>query len=358
LEHSLRCAIVLPFLNEKDLLLSTCASLGFDGRQHPTSAVLFLVDNGSDDGSEVAAAELQRQSALGAVHYVRAQERGHAPARAEGNVAVLSWAKRQGLAFRDVLVLQADADTIYSPGYVDTMRAAAVEAPPDALIESIVGYPNAFVCEHSSYFDAVAANDTALQTLYASDAHDCLVDDKAVGYRLDSYLSWSGHRREYQSNEEILAETTRLFIAARIAGSVRVRVDGAQVAHSPRRLLAEPSLHTACGGFPRGDSWRKRWLKEQVAEAHLDRLGDDGAREWSRAWNERRKHLIALLGVLPEQIRRATADVEPRTRLERFVAKSLPQRTRSQIFAAPGLVVADALTCVDDFGEELLAMID
>ena len=339
------CAIVLPFLDEELGLEATCASLGFgDGRQLPSDTTLFLVDNGSTDEGPAIVRRLQG-AFPGKVHLVLEPQRGYVPARSAGSRAVARWAASMQLAAEDLLVLQADADTNYLEGYVDKMRTAAANVDTAALLEALVGYPEPFVIAHNAYFSMCVQLERGMQHLLASEHDDCVVDDKVAAYRLSSYIDWAGHRREYDHDQdEIFAETTRLFIAARCRGAHRVRVDAARAEHSPRRLQAEALLHTATCGFPRGVSWRDRWNLAYGRQHELAGATDSSDSAWQAAWRARRLHVLALMGVLPLHVHRATsANSAPTTQLSRLVVERVPRIPPEVLFASPGLAVDESL---------------
>lgn len=352
----LHCAIVLPFLNEEERLIATCESLGFPGRGNSQGGtVLFLVDNGSTDRSPMLAQDLQRDSTTKAVECVLEEERGHVRARASGNRAVEQWAQNAGIDAEDVLVLQADADTRYLDGYVDAMRSAAARGPINALFEAIVGYPETFVDEHRRYFDACVALDSAMQHRFAAEEMDCVVDDKVAAYRLSCYREWGRHRREFDlEGDEILSETARLLIAGRARNARRLRVDAARAEHSARRLMTEPHMNTATAGYPRGGSWRARWTAIHGNEHRLDDFDNAG---WRPAWSERRRHLLALLAVLPIHVARSIGAVSvgsAGTEFSRLVFDRMTPLRLDEVYAAPGRAIVDALAFVETLDDEFL----
>lgn len=347
------CAVVLPFLDEELRLGATCASLGFgEDRRPPSDTALFLVDNGSADEGPAIVRRLQVEFPR-SVHLVIEPERGYVPARSAGNRAVAKWAASMGLSAGDVLVLQADADTSYAEGYVDKMRAAAGAAGADALLEALVGYPAPFTIEYSAYFSVCEQLERGMQHVLASEQEDCIIDDKVAGYRLSSYVDWGGYRREYDhAQDELLAETTRLFIAARCRGAYRVRVDAARAEHSPRRLQVEPLLHTATCGFPRGVSWRERWNLAHSDRYDLASATDMGDSAWQVAWHSRRRHVLALMGMLPLHVQRSTnAGSVPATQLSRLVER-IPRIPQAVLFASPGLAVDESLSTIEALDDD------
>ncbi|QQD71574.1 glycosyltransferase family 2 protein [Acidithiobacillus ferrivorans] len=109
--------IVIPCLNEEDCITATCASLGFgDGLEPPGR--LVLVDNGSSDGTAKLMLAIQRASPPGHVLITQEHRRGYVAARRAGMAKVIDVAQRDQVPEEDVLILQADADTIYLPDYL------------------------------------------------------------------------------------------------------------------------------------------------------------------------------------------------------------------------------------------------
>jgi glycosyltransferase involved in cell wall biosynthesis len=116
-------SIVIACLNEESRLAATCRSLGFgDGLQPATNATLILVDNGSTDGTRAVAKVIQSLAPAGSVVVAEEPERGHVPPRHRGNIVATELAQRRGFAQADTLLVQADADTTYSDGYLEALR--------------------------------------------------------------------------------------------------------------------------------------------------------------------------------------------------------------------------------------------
>jgi len=251
----IHAALIIPCLNEEETLADTCASLGFGlgKNSNPTGALLFLVDNGSTDSTLQIAERIKSDSEANTVFIGHEPERGFVPPRHRGNLMAEQFASSMKWKLEDVLILQADADTHYTPGYVASMRAAAESCGPNMMVEACVTYPPAFKAEYPEYMNICDEVDAEFERLFARDlSDDDLVDDKVSGYRLSDYFNWGGLRREYTAGgEEIHAETARLYMKARAKGARRVRADDAQAFHSARKVIEEPALHMATAGFPR-----------------------------------------------------------------------------------------------------------
>jgi glycosyltransferase involved in cell wall biosynthesis len=128
-------AVVVPCLNEEQNVVATCRSLGFGvGGYH--NGALILVDNGSTDHTLEVARNIQASARAESVHVVEEQDRGFVPARARGVQVVCEVATARGLTNTSVLIIQADADTLYDSHYVELMIEAAVR--PTNRITAIV----------------------------------------------------------------------------------------------------------------------------------------------------------------------------------------------------------------------------
>ncbi len=292
--------VVMPCLNEEGSVGDASRSLGFGAPRTLLDATLVLVDNGSTDGTLRVMAEVAAASRQGSVVVVRESERGHVPARSRGAAEARGMARRLGLDEGDVLLAQADADTEYSPGYLDALVKVALGAGPGALVEGLSEEPQHPVsCE--AYFRLEREMDRAAEPAFGNMAEDVVVDDKVAAFRLSDYFAWGGHVREYDSDkDEILAETTRLCIRARLRGGFRVRADAAVAVTSQRRTLENPALAFATAGYPRGAKWTSSFRARRELAIGMASFGDpavaSAVRELSlmRAW-----HVLGLFGLLP-----------------------------------------------------------
>jgi hypothetical protein len=358
--EAIHIAVVVPCLNEEKNLAGTCASLGFgEGKDlPPAGALLFLIDNGSSDSTVAVAERIKSDSEPGTVFVGHELERGYVPPRRRGNLMMDELARSRGWDAGDVLILQADADTRYAPGYVASMRAAAELNGPGVMIEACVAYPPAFQAEYPEYIRLCDEVDGEFIRLFARDlSDDDLVDDKVSGYRLSDYFGWGGHRREYtEGGEEIHAETARLYMRARAEGARRGRVADALAYHSPRKVLEDPALHLATAGFPREASWNARWREGYSGPATLRELCDEPRHpEVLKAVRGREEHLLALLGVLPVHVDRTLVEVSSVETAEfaEVVLPLLPRRTGDDLLSRPGVFLTDVFGLMEVHGDKL-----
>ena len=354
-------AVVVPCLNEENNLAATCASLGFGTGKDtgPTGALLFLIDNGSSDSTIAVAERIKTASEPGTVFVGHEPERGYVPPRRRGNLMMEELARSSGWRTGDVLILQADADTDYAPGYIASMRAAAELHGPGVMIEACVAYPPAFQAEYPEYIRLCDEVDGEFVRLFARDfSDDDLVDDKVSGYRLSDYLDWGGHHREYTTGgEEIHAETARLYLRARAKGTRGERVADALAFHSPRKVLEDPALHLATAGFPREASWTARWREGYGGPPDLNGLCRQLSHpEVLKAVRAREEHLLALLGVLPVHVDRTLVEVSSVETAEfaDIVLPLLPERTRNDLLLRPGIFLTDVFELMEQYGDGLL----
>jgi glycosyltransferase involved in cell wall biosynthesis len=355
----IRVGVVMPCLNEEDNLARTCASLGFGiGKlSAPTGAYLFLIDNGSTDDTRAVAETIRENSPEGSVFIDVEQERGYVPPRHHGHLMVKAIAESRGWNDQDIVILQADADTCYADGYIEFMASAAEAFEAGVLIESKVGYPPDFKAAYPGYIELCRAVDDEFAALFP-DNDDIIVDDKVSGYRLLDYFKWGSHQREYTSNgEEIHAETTRLYMRAKVKGGRKEIVDSAIAYHSPRKVVPDPLMHLASAGFPREGSWRTRWLHEYGNPMDLsEMLTNPGHPVVQRALKVRSQHVIALFGILPLHVD-WTLRENPRpdsTEFSRILRPLLPKRTLSDLLNRPGIFLTDVFDLIDHKGDDLL----
>jgi hypothetical protein len=347
-------AFVIPCLNEEADIEATASSLGFGGTNVEADDDVFLlvVDNGSTDRTPAIMEEIAAASRSGSVRILTEPERGFVPPRRCGAFAVGELAAELGVAPEEFLILQADADTQYLPGYAQHMWKA-LEGRQGLLLEGASKRTAEFDDDHPEYRTLEKSIDDALEAEGVADDEEVIVDDKACGYLLSDYQRWGGHFREQDRlGGTVHAETTRLFLRARLAhGAVKIRVDPAQAQSSRRRIIDEPALHFATSGFPREDAWvtawrerhPKRWTVDEFAKS----LDHPDVRE---ACFYRAAHDIALFALLPWVLARAR---DPEgfdahdERAERLLAL-VPRLTIDDLVARP----ARALTAVLDAIEE------
>ena len=354
--------LVMPCLDEVENLRATCASLGFGTGPNlsPPGTQLIIVDNGSSDSTLDMAEQIKRESKVNAVLVEQEPERGFVPPRNHGNLTARAMADSSGWDPEQVLILQVDADLNYATGYVAEMRAAMKICGPNVMIEACLSYPQAFQDEYPEYMNICNSTDAEFTKLFPLDfSHDELVVDAVSGYRLSDYFRWGGHQREFNAGDEIHAETSRLFMRARVQGAQRFRVDSGQAFHSPRKVLREPALHLATAGFPREASWNRDWQNSYHGPRSLsDLCAQTNHPEVLKAIRIREEHLLALFGVLPLHVDRALAQLAeggPETKELAFhILPLLPVRTMKDLTLRPGILIADVFELISNHGAKLL----
>jgi hypothetical protein len=221
-------------------------------------------------------------------------------------LAVRDYIEATGLSANDVLVLQADADTLYEEGYIEAMRAAAMAAGPNTLIEGITHPPQQFLHDYPGYQQLSDLVDAKAAPLFVTEQVDVTVDDKVSGFSLATYFAWGGHRREYNSQgAELHAETARLFIRGKIRGGTKIRAEGAFAAPSRRKIIENPIRHFASAGFPREESWWCAWRTSYTGPMDLVSFkGEESRACLAPVIATRKAHLIVLFGILPNVLER------------------------------------------------------
>ncbi|MGA9582290.1 MAG: glycosyltransferase [Allosphingosinicella sp.] len=347
-------AFVIPCLNEEGYLPAAAASLGFgEGAafRADDDVHLILVDNGSIDGTPALMQAIAAASRPGTVHVVSEPERGFVPPRRRGVALAAEMATERGIPVDRLLILQADADTVYWPDYAQWMWDR-LEGRRGLLLEGALRRSADFDAEHAGYRALERLVDEELERDAVEDADDVVVDDKACGYLLADYLAWGGHFREYDAGgSEIHAETTRLFIRAHLRHGVeKLRVNPAQATASRRRIVEDPALHFATHGFPREAAWIARWRKRHPTIRSVDEFaGDADHPEVREACFYRRAHEIALFEFLPWVVGRAARpglDGHAGERVERLVSL-LPEFSANELSASPALAIAAVLEAIE-----------
>jgi glycosyltransferase involved in cell wall biosynthesis len=288
---------VIPCLNEEDCIAATCASLGFGDGLKPLGR-LVLVDNCSSDGTAKVMLAIQRASPPGQVLITREHRRGYVAARRAGMAPVMAIAQRDQVSEEDVLVLQADADTIYLPCYVQTMVDAHCGGCGQ-LLEASAVTSREFNLEFPAFGQLCREVDSDMERWFAPEERQVVVDDKVCAFLLGDYRAWGEHRDELDDRGElVLAEMSRLFMHAKSTGEVwRERVESAQALPSRRRLRTQAPGYFACSGFPRLTQWTEAWGVPGEAERFLR-----SPHSWptlSRLVRSRQRHQLAHFGLLP-----------------------------------------------------------
>lgn len=334
--------VVIPCLNEEDWIEATCQSLGFGVGAVESPAALVLVDNGSSDRTLQVSQAIAASSAA-AVQVVEELERGHVPARRRGNRIAAELARLMGTPPTELLIIQCDADTNYSPGYVAAMTDYAEQAGrPDAMFQADTLPPMA---ETSAPLveSLIAECDRLFEDRWGQQEFDVVVDDKACAYTLDSYNQWGGFKREFtDEGDEILAETTRLAMAGCVAGLKVSTVATAGAVHSTRRLDVDAVQTLASAGFP---YVRRRLLPRYgLVPLHvLERRTLAGETIIDEIVRSRSRHLAALLVLLPHCIHRTLRHAWPREPAVRQCLELIPDLSAADLRNAPGRLLADVL---------------
>lgn len=347
-------AFVIPCLNEEQYLAAAAASLGFGERaaaRADEDVHLILVDNGSTDGTLALMKAIAASSRPGTVHVVSEPERGFVPPRRRGVVLAAEMADGRRIPADRLLILQADADTVYWPDYARWMWDR-LEGRRGLLLEGALRRSEDFDAEHAEYRALERLVDEGLECDAVEDADDVVVDDKACGYLLADYISWGGHFREYDAGgSEIHAETTRLFIGAHLRHGVeKLRVNPAQATASRRRIVEDPALHFATKGFPREAAWIARWRERHPTRRSVDEFAsnpDDP--EVGEACFYRRAHEIALFELLPWLVARASGSGrhgDAGERVEQLLSL-LPDFSVNELAASPARAITAVLDLIE-----------
>ncbi len=303
--------IVVPCLNEERLIGRTARSLGFgDSGKTPADVTLTLIDNGSTDDTWAMISAIKNASAPGSVIMAREEERGYVPPRHRGALLASDFCVEHRLRQEDMLILQADGDTVYEPGYVDAMRNAAQDASANYIVEGGTRPPRRFMRDHPGFQQLADLIDNEAATHAVSEDDDVIVDDKVAGYRLADYFTWGGHRRDFMSGgAEVHAETTRLYIRARRSNARKIRADDAWAVPSRRKIQRNPIRHFATAGFPREDAWWRAWSAHYRGPRKLAAFEqDEHLSALSPAIEMRRRHLRSLFVTIPMVVARSLSE--------------------------------------------------
>jgi len=333
-------AIVIPCFNEARLIGRTARSLGFGAKTvgAPTDTLLILVDNGSTDETWAALETVRDHSTPGTVLLIKERERGYVPPRNSGVVRAAEYATDRGLSLDDLIVLQADGDTVYEPGFTASMCASLTAAGPNHLVEGNARPPFRFLSDHPGFQALANQVDEECSLVGVPDESDVIVDDKVAGYRVSDYLRWGGLRRDYSSaGAEIHAETSRLYIRALRQGARKVRASDAYAQPSRRKIQRNPVRHFATAGFPRDEAWWRGWSARHPTPRGLAAFDNPLRRhKLAPAIATRRAHICALFGAAPRAV---WGVVDP-----------IHARTFSPLPYFDDLAVASAAIADDDLG--------
>jgi hypothetical protein len=337
-------------------LVATVESLGFfPGRAG--DAVLVLVDNGSTDATRTLMDSMARRLPAGIVTVVSEPERGFVPARLAGIRAATALAATRGIGEDAVLIIQADADTRYGPGYCFAMAAAAEAGEAGQLYEAC-NVPLNDTDDPCTRFDELANSvDKTLDPFFADPSYDVVVDDKVSAYRLGDYRRWGGLRREWDaSGDEVFAETTRLFLEARLAGARRVTVEAASAVTSRRRVLEDPAVAFSTAGFPRGHRWIAGWRSRYRGATELSQFALPSTRPvLAEAVGERKRHMLGLFCVLPALVAKLMGpEHEVRVAAHLGVVEALGLADVGTARSRPSTLVEQVLSISDRHVEELM----
>jgi glycosyltransferase involved in cell wall biosynthesis len=348
-------AIVIPCLNEERYIESAASSLGFGETGAPAAddVFLFLVDNGSTDRTPAVMERIASASRPGSVRILVEPERGFVPPRRRGAFAAADLVAELGIEPEDVLILQADADTLYLPEYSQRMWEA-LAGRQGFLLEGAIRRSAEFDAAHPEYRALERSIDDEMEAAGVGDNEEVIVDDKACGYLLSDYVRWGGHFREQDRlGGTIHAETTRLFLRARLRhGAVKIRVNPAQAESSRRRIIEEPALHFATSGFPREDAWVKAWRDRHPTAWTVDGFARSSDHPDVReACFYRRAHDLALFALLPWVVGRAAGEPVPDDSRALRLLSLIPPLSAEELAERPAMALSAVLDAIDDFPE-------
>ncbi|HTN45520.1 MAG TPA: glycosyltransferase family A protein [Flavipsychrobacter sp.] len=353
---------IIPCYNEEDNISWTCSSLGFginDAKQN-LQHLLVLIDNNSTDSTLSVLQKIKTNSIEGTVYIHIEKEQGYVPARHAGNEIARSIALSNGWNENSVLILQADADTFYSTGYIQEMARISLDVGENVLVEACVSYESKLIRKYRRYFDLCAEVDGRLLSRYKMDTgEEIIVDDKVAGYRLSDYFFWGGHVREYFSNgNEVYAETTRLYLRAKTKGAKKVLAENAEAKHSMRKLIADTALHFATAGFPREDLFKERFKRLNLKIDINDIESSKQSSSYEILAEFRLLHVIALFIVLPLYIRHHdNINLSMNDPLEQFIISLLPAQSEEILFT-PKVYFENIFNVIDRHGDLILSKLE
>lgn len=360
--ETIRIAIVIPCLNEEAVLFDTCKSLGFgcESSGVPVETYLILVDNGSEDNTVSIMEDIRELSPNGSVFIVSEEERGYVPPRHRGVLKAREIAAAERVSEQRLLILQADADTRYGVGYVAAMRNAVREHMGNFLVEGVSHPLPGFDPPYQAYRALSERIDAPLQRLLVDECSDVIVGDNISGYMLQDYFSWGGHSREYNRNgDEIYAETSRLYIKAKLLGARKLKAPDAIGYHSRRKIIQNPVLHFATAGFPRELNWCEAWNRTYAGPNKLEAFASvDIESELKHEIFLRRAHSLTLFGLLPVYIAVLLGQVDQVLNSYSGIHKLLPfvrQISKDEIMRNTASLFESAFSIIDFHPEALKA---
>ncbi|WP_316176325.1 glycosyltransferase [Bradyrhizobium sp. SZCCHNRI1073] len=340
--------LVMPCLNEQNTLARTCNTLGFGDTavQRGKNTYLVIVDNGSSDSSLQIQDHIRQASLNNTVILGREPARGYVPPRHHGIELARALAHQRGWREEEVLILQVDADTDYEANYVDEMRKAAVACGRGKMLEGLATPPSDFANDYPSFIDLCGMADRSVEHCFVDERRDIVVDDKVSGFWLKDYFSWGAHQREYlPTGHEIFAETSRLFIKAKLTGANKKVVEKAHARPSRRKVLEDPFRYFATAGFPRGEEFKT--LTVDISEL---RPGKSGFAV-DLAFRLRCAHSALLFGLLPLHVAALLQDIvglERQMKAFRTSLSWLSRTTLDTIATRPGLLFEKAFAILAD----------
>lgn len=347
--------VVIPCLNEEANLANTCQSLGFGCSETLQNSYLVIVDNGSTDNTLLVANNIQTNSTKDTIFIETELEKGYIPPRHKGNLKAKKLADK--FNWYQVLILQADADTYYSPNYIKDMRILALDNYKSSIVEANVTYPKSFSNEYPDLVSLFSKIDNKYTHIFADIRNDLIVDDKACGYWLNDYFEHNGHKREFLPNgDEIHAETSRFYMRLWAQGEKRVRSDSAYVEHSMRKLIHYPLLQVATAGFTREEAWYTHYQNKLNKPASLKELYLNLSHpNVQQAIELRARHLIALFSLLPIHCSVTMGfNSTLNNRHLKTLVNLLPTRTPEDLKSSPSLFMSDVFKITDKLDSTLI----
>ncbi len=358
-QHDIKVCVVIPCFNEAKNISAVCKSLGFGiGKTKiKNNNTLFIVDNNSTDNTYEILKDIRKNSKAGSVIIGKETVQGFIPARERGNLMVLEFCKRKHLLPENILIVQADADTIYSKGYLDAMKKESLTSGENTMLQACISYLPSFRVKYSKYLQMCERIDNRYNSFSPGQLDDdIIIDDKVAAYRLSDYFKWGGYIREYTSRgDEIYSETSRLFIRSKIKNAKRRMVDTFAF-HSARKIVANPLLSLATAGFP-----HERFNLEQLKAIYQDHLPLDlrnfnlKNHKIKRAAKQRELHILTLLTILPYHVA-VTLDKKTRiipSQFAAFLRTILPKRKKADLKNRPGVFFLDSIDAMNNFPEEI-----